>query len=267
MNYLPSTPSRQAGYEVGPTLESYGYNIVHYVVIQTKNGERCPVAKIKNMSGMYMYLLMDDNATCRVVEQCYVEDKPGELTEDEKEDLRLRQGKFSGLVFEDTSLDTIQSITVIQYMDNGDCCAAKYATTNQQSGTITRHTYPLVTLAELRPNTGIINTHLDTYWIQRNSKFATDVINNLSIITENAVRVMNQLREIQTDITREIYRIRDLFSRPVDGIDAQARLHRIIELGNELASANRSLVTVRCCKGGDPEISMNSTRSNIYISQ
>lgn len=245
MAFLPSTPTREYGYDVAPTLEPWGYIPVKHILVQTPKGEKCTVAKYRNTAGVYMYILMDDVAICRCHESLYEEVAPLPILDTELEELRLNQGKFSGLAIEESRLGEIANLTLHHYQDDGNAHSISYVSTSGPKGVLTRHTYPLFTLSELKPNMPVINGNIDDYWTNKNSISATSVLQNLNIVCDNAEHLMKQLKAFYTDTTKEIVNVKNMYSNPYQYTeDIQGKLHNIIDLGNEISSANSALVEV-----------------------
>jgi hypothetical protein len=239
---LPATPNRNYGYDVNDSLASYGFNPVFHVVKSTPVGERCPLAKYRNHNGVYLYILMDDVATCECTEEVFVEADIPNLSDEEIELLRMKQGKFSGIVIEESKSGYPNRVSVLQYQDDGNAKSASYVAPNQRDGIITKHIYPLFTLTELRPNISNINDIIDRYWSERNTELANTAIHNLSVMSQNIMILANQIKSYYEDSVTELNNVKSMYSNPskyVGTVDLQGKLHKIIELANELADSDK----------------------------
>jgi len=239
---LPATPNRNYGYDVNDSLGQYGYSSVFHVVKSTPGGERCPLAKYRNHNGVYLYILMDDVATCNCTEDTFSEGDIPELSEEEIDLLRMKQGKFSGIVIEESKSGYPSRVSVLQYQDDGNVRSASYLDPSQKDGVITKHIYPLFSLTEIRPNINIINDTIDQYWSDRNTILANAAIQNLSVMSQNINVLADQIKRYYEDSVRELNQIRTMYSNPskyATQVDLQGKLHRIIELANELANSDK----------------------------
>lgn len=239
---LPATPSRNYGYNVNDSLGQYGYSPVFHVVKTTPVGERCPLAKYRNHNGVYLYILMDDVATCNCTEETFSEADIPDLSDEEIELLRMKQGKFSGIVIEESKSGYPSRVSVLQYQDDGNVRSASYLAPDQKDGVVTKHIYPLFALTELRPNIHTINNTIDQYWSDRNTILANAAIQNLSVMSQNINVLANQIKTYYEDSLRELNQVRSMYSNPskyAPHVDLQGKLHRIIELANELADSDK----------------------------